>query len=66
MRFAAWINGSAVAEDLGADAAGYGVWAWGMGAREFVGGEAGDLEEFTLLRILFFFFFFLGGREEQV
>ena len=50
MRFAAWINGSAVAEDLGADAVGDGVWARRIGACEFVGGEAGDLEGFYLVK----------------
>ena len=55
LRFAAWINGSAIPEDLGADAAGDGVWARGIGAREFVRGEARDLNEIYVVKDFCFF-----------
>ena len=61
LRFSAWINGSAVAEDLGADAIGYGLCARRrIGACEFVRGEACDLNGIYLVSGFFFvwgFFF---------
>ena len=56
MRFATWKNGSAVAEDLGADDVGDGVWARGIGACELVGGEAGDLDGIYVVKVFFFNF----------